>query len=119
MLLSGVLDLELDDGLLFVFTDTNTGNDPVDLRFRDGQTVEFVILEDGTERWRWSDGRLFTQAIQSERLDSDESVVYEGTWSALEPGSYRARATLCAENHDCSAERIIELSGETLSFDPS
>jgi hypothetical protein len=117
--LSGTLDLAFDDGLRFYFTITNTGDDPIELQFRDGQSVEFVVLENGTECWRRSDSRLFTQAIRSERLAPEKPAIYECEWSTAESGRYTARATLCAENYDCSAERTIELSGETLSSDPS
>lgn len=117
--LSGTLDLAFDDGLRFRFTVTNTGDEPIELQFRDGQSVEFVVLENGTECWRWSDGRLFTQAIRSERLAPEKPAIYESEWPTAESGRYTARATLCAENCDCSAERIIELSGETLSSNPS
>ncbi|MCH7659256.1 MAG: hypothetical protein IH933_01280 [Euryarchaeota archaeon] len=119
MILSGALDLVYDDTLRFRFTVTNTGDDPIELRFRDGQSVDFVVLENGRERWRWSDGRLFTQAIRSERLGPNESSTHEGMWSGPESGRYTVCATLCAKNHDCSVERTVSLSGETLSFDPS
>lgn len=119
MVLSGVLDLEYDDGLQFRFILTNTGDEPLELRFRDSQTADFSLFEDGNERWRWSDGRLFTQALRAEPLEPGATTIYKGEWESPEPGGYTARATLCAENHDCGVERTVALSGETLSFDPS
>lgn len=119
MTLSGNLDLELDGSLRFAFTVTNVGDEPVELRFRDGQRAEFTLVEDGEERWRFGEGRVFTQALGHERLAFGESVTYDGTWSDPEPGEYTALAVLCAGNEDCRAERAIAVSGENLSSDPT
>lgn len=118
MTLSGALDLELDGSLRFAFTVTNDGDGPVELRFRDGQRAEFSLIEGGEERWRFGEGRAFTQALGRERLASGESVTYDGEWSGPEPGEYTALAVLCAENVDCRVERAIAVSGENLSSDP-
>lgn len=115
MTLSGTLNIERKQGVQFVFTVRNTEDEPIELRFRDGCTADFVLVEDGMERWRWSNGRLFTQALHSERLAPGEPATYEGSWSDPEPGEYTARATLCADNFDCRVERGFELSGENLS----
>lgn len=110
MTLDGTLEAaETDEGVRFTFTVTNAGDDAIELSFRDAQTHDIVVREDGNERWRWSDGRMFVQVLTSEELDPDESVEYEGTWSTPSSGSYAAVAELEATDHDCTAETEFSL----------
>ena len=118
------------DGVRFVFEVTNDGTAVEDITFRDAGKADFVVEpeqgdgagrdgEDGnessggaegenesgrTQQWRWSEGRMFAQVIETERLDPDESATYEGEWCAPDPGTYVVRATLRAHDHDADAE---------------
>lgn len=92
-----------DDAVAFTFVVTNAGDEPVELRFRNGLAADFVVLDGETAVWRWSDGRLFTQALWSEPLAPDGSVTYEATWSDPVPGTFDAVATLEASNVDLEA----------------
>lgn len=104
MALNGTLDVtSTDDRVTFEFTVENDGDDPVTLSFRDAQKAEFAILADDEERWRWSDGRMFAQMLQSETLDPGESVTYDGTWEEPVPGQYGAVATLEATDRSVEA----------------
>jgi len=73
----------------------------LELRFPNGQTHEFVVLDaSGREVWRWSRGRMFTQAIRNKLLKGREETVFEDDWSAKGlRGTYTAIATLRSENH--------------------
>lgn len=93
------------DTVDFGFTVTNTGDEARELRFRSGQAAEFVVLDDGREVWRWSDGRLFTQALWSESLALGEAVTYEATWADPAPGEYVAEATLEADGADAAVRK--------------
>ncbi|WP_435077893.1 BsuPI-related putative proteinase inhibitor [Halococcus sp. AFM35] len=104
MTLTGSLDTRVEtDRVSFSFTVANDGDDPVTLSFRDSCSADFAVLDGEDERWRWSRGRMFTQALQSESLDPGESVTYEGKWQNPDAGTHTAVATLEAENHDCEA----------------
>ncbi len=71
----------------------------VELNFADGRTHDFVVLDvAGREVWRWSTGRLFTQAMQNRLLDARRSVVYDERWTAAAPGDYTLVAELRSEN---------------------
>jgi len=101
MTLAGDLDVSVEPGeVAFAFTVRNDGTDPLTLQFRSGQTAEFVVYEDRTEVFRWSDGQMFTQALQTVPLGQDESVIYTGTWPDPETGTFKVVATLEAENQD-------------------
>lgn len=104
MTLTGSLDIETDgDRVAFAFTVENDGDEPATLSFRDACTADFAVFDGETERWRWSQGRMFAQMLQSADLAAGESVTYEGEWGSPESGSYTAVATLEAENVDCEA----------------
>jgi hypothetical protein len=57
-----------------------------------------VLERDGSERWRWSDGKFFAQVLSERELAPGEawSFTLEGGPS-VEPGSYDAVATVRAQ----------------------
>ena len=72
-----------------------------------GRTHDWVVFDSlGNEVWRWSDGRLFTQAMQNKVLRTDDSLRYDGSWSDAPPGRYVAVATLSSANFPI--ERRVE-----------
>lgn len=87
-----------DTAVEFAFTVTNADTEPANLEFRSGKAADVVVYEDGSERWRWSDGKLFTQALETETLAPGESFVHEGVWQDPPPGRYAAEASLAASN---------------------
>lgn len=71
----------------------------VELAFPNGRTHDFVVLDEkGTEVWRWSESRMFTQAVQNRLLDSRDSVVYDERWHAPAAGKYTVVAVLNSKN---------------------
>lgn len=101
--LDGTLDVTVDDGVAFAFAVTNDGDEPVDLTFSDALEADFAVRDGDDEVWRFSEGRMFAQALGSETLAPDETATYEATWSDPSPGDYVAVATLEAREQDCEA----------------
>lgn len=100
-----------DDGALVVtLTVENPGGDPVECSFRDGQRIEVVAERDtdGTERWRYSDGRMFSMATGTETVPSGGELSFDATWPDPDPGDYRVRAWL--EAVDATAEGTVEVA---------
>jgi hypothetical protein len=90
---------------------TNTGRKLAELRFPDGQTHEFVV-RDAAERevWRWSAGRMFTQALRTRPIDGGETVEFRESWpGALPGGTYTVVAQLRSQNHPLEVRRAIAL----------
>jgi hypothetical protein len=124
MALRGELETTVEEeGVRFRFEVANDGDDPEELTFRDAGKADFVVYEGGSERdsncedadereerWRWSEGRLFAQVLETERLEPGASSRYEGRWESPDPGTYVARATLRARDRDLGA--TCELSIE-------
>jgi len=104
MSLEGALSIEsADDAVSFSLTVTNVGDAPAELRFRSGLSADVVVLEGDRTVWRWSDDRLFTQAMRTEVLAPGTSADFGATWDDPEPGSYEAVATLAAETVEVTA----------------
>ena len=57
--------------------------------------------------WRYGEGRLFTQAIETETLGPDEAVTCSATWSDPPEGSYRVVGELLAEETTGTAETTV------------
>jgi hypothetical protein len=94
------LDISTADGVRFAFHVTNATPKTIELNFPSGQTHDFVVLDStGRQLWRWSDGRMFTQALQNKPVDSRETVTFEDRWDApAMHGRMTAVATLNSSN---------------------
>ncbi|MFC4986650.1 MULTISPECIES: BsuPI-related putative proteinase inhibitor [Saliphagus] len=94
MALDADLEVESGDPVALTLTVTNTGDEPREVTFRSGLEADFSISRDGEECWRWSDGRLFTQALRTETFVPGESSTYTESWAPSEPGTYTVVAAL-------------------------
>jgi len=91
------------DGVVHVrFLVANAGEKKAELSFPSGQTHDIAVLDErGREVWRWSDGRLFTQALQTKTLGGGDTVAYDESWTPprAAPGHYTIVATLNSSNY--------------------
>lgn len=89
---------------------TNSTDRPLELRFPSGQTHDFIILDaTGVEAWRWSAGRMFTQALQARTLAAGESLTYEERWSPdSATGQFTAVGRVLSANH--AVEQRVEFT---------
>jgi hypothetical protein len=110
MTLSSALDATVEEsGVRFTYAVTNDGSEPVELSFRSGQSFDAWVESDGEERWRYSDGKVFTQALRSETLDPGETVRYETTWAEPAAGEYEAHAVLACPDRTCEATTEVSI----------
>lgn len=94
------LDVAIDDDVRFNFHISNAGARKVELLFNDGRTHDIVVMDTlGREVWRWSDGRLFTQTVQSKVLRASDTLRFDEAWTDAKPGSYVAVASLPSRNY--------------------
>ncbi|MFB6268467.1 MAG: BsuPI-related putative proteinase inhibitor [Halobacterium sp.] len=102
---------ESDGDVDLALTVENTGDDPVTLSFRDGQRAEYVAERaDGSEVWRYSDGRGFTMALGTEELAPGDTVTYEATWHDPPSGDYTVRAWVVAADADAADETAVAVA---------
>ncbi len=95
-----ILDVKIRDGIEFDFRVTNNQTRKLELLFPSGQTHEFTVVDSlGREVWRWSEGRMFTQAFTNRLVEPLASVSWQGAWrEEVPPGHYVAIASLLSEN---------------------
>lgn len=93
------LDIDVNEKVRFAFHVANDGVKKLELLFADGRTHDVVVLDSiGREVWRSSEGRLFTQSVQSKVLRASDRIAFEEAWDTARPGSYTAVATLASSN---------------------
>ncbi|WP_458205322.1 BsuPI-related putative proteinase inhibitor [Haladaptatus sp. NG-SE-30] len=92
-----------DGAVEFELTIRNPDTDPVDVTFRSGLKADFAVLEDEDEIWRASEGRMYTQALQSKTFDPGTSESYTEGWADPSPGYYTVVATLEIMEEDVEA----------------
>jgi hypothetical protein len=81
---------------------TNRAEKNVELMFPSGQTHDFIVQDaNGREVWRWSEGRMFTQALQSKLLSGSETTTYQDAWQpGTRTGRFTVVASLRSTNHE-------------------
>ena len=86
----------------------NDGPERVGLTFATAQLGDVVLLQEGSERWRWSEGRMFAQVISERELAPGEawSFSLEGALD-VEPGSYDAVASVRSDPAAPPARRPV------------
>lgn len=82
----------------------NLGSELHELTFGSGQKFDVRIEdESGRKVWNWSDGRVFTQALETVVIESGKSISYTAEWpmedsagNPVNPGKYNAFAKITA-----------------------
>ncbi|MUV90301.1 hypothetical protein GJ629_10670 [Halapricum sp. CBA1109] len=93
--------------LSITVTAENTGSEPVELTFSDGQTVEVIVRADGEERFRYGEGMVFTQAVRTEVLSPGERLAETVEWDDPDDDADTVAAWLCTSDADCRAETAL------------
>ena len=110
------LDVTVGDAVRFNLHVTNSSPKRVELRFPNGQTHDLVVLDaQGREVWRWSRGRMFTQAMQNKLLGASDTLTFSQTWHPERAGSYTAVASLLSENFPVEQRVDFSLPGNAAS----
>jgi hypothetical protein len=105
--LASSLDVSVEDGVRFEFAIVNASKKKLEVNFADGRTHDVVVFDaNGREVWRWSEGKMFTQAVQNRVLRTTDAIRFEEAWQDPLPGSYVAVATLASANYP--VERRVE-----------
>lgn len=78
-----------------ILTLANPGDAPQFFSFRSSHQYDFMIRQGDQKVWRWSDGRMFAQALTQLILQPHETRTFRETWDQnglkgepVSPGSY-------------------------------
>jgi hypothetical protein len=99
--LTSTFSVNAKEGVEFKLDVRNNTTRMVELRFPAGKTHDFVVLDaSGKEVWRWSEGRMFTQAVQNKLVKGKDTAIFSEDWRAKNMrGKFTAIATLESDNH--------------------
>ncbi|EWH23183.1 proteinase inhibitor [Bacillus haynesii] len=88
----------------------NHTDDTAEFEFSSGQKFELIVSDkEGNERYRYSKGKMFTQAFQSMTLNPKESYDFTDVWKEVpEPGTYEVNVTFLGRS-----EQLATLEGRT------
>ena len=92
------MDEDCDD-VTFESTVQNTSNQLLELTFRTAQRGDVTVYDAETDDlvWRWSEGRMFTQAIEHETLAPRDELALEFEWENPAQGEYFAVVEMTAD----------------------
>ena len=111
------LDVKVGEDVKFSLHVTNSSSKRVELRFPSGQTHDLVVLDaQGREVWRWSRGRMFTQAMQNKVLGTSDTLTFTETWRPEHGGTYTAVASLLSQNYPAQRQAEFSLPARTVSL---
>lgn len=97
----------------------NPNKEPIMLQFTSSKTYDFAVYDRaGPEVWRWSQGKVFTQALQQKVLAPQESYLVEARWTvpvddsegAVAPGLYKVKGQITREIG--SYPHVIQIQGQ-------
>ena len=95
-----VVDVDVSDDVRFAFHVRNKSKKSIELLFPNGKTHDITVLDStGREVWRWSKGRMFTQALQTKLLGNGKTLSYEERWENPAAGTYTVVGQLNSESH--------------------
>ena len=109
--LASSMRITVEDGVDFSLHLTNGSSRKLELRFPSGQTHDFVVLDSiGREVWRWSEGRMFTQTLQTRTVDRGETISYSDRWQPEgQRGTFTAVGTLRSSTHPVDSRVDFEI----------
>ncbi|MCY8346475.1 BsuPI-related putative proteinase inhibitor [Bacillus haynesii] len=85
----------------------NHTDDTAEFEFSSGQKFELIVSDkEENERYRYSKGKMFTQAFQSMTLNPKESYDFTDVWKEVpEPGTYEVNVTFLGRSEQLATLR--------------
>lgn len=100
--------VEVGNPVRFTMRLTNNGGRTESLEFASGQLYDFWVTDGDDEVWRWSEDRLFSQALEKRQIPTQDSLTFTETWRSEGTGTYIAHGALKAKGYE------RELTGEVV-----
>lgn len=107
---NGELELKFDVNIIdyqaeFMITLTNKSKEMKKLEFPTSQKYEIIITDENEQEvYRYSAGKMFTQAIEYALIKPEESMQWEEIWEFkqgdIKPGKYNVNILIKAHNTD-------------------
>jgi hypothetical protein len=98
------LELMVDVNVLrnqaeFIITLINNSSETKKLEFSSSQKYEIIVTDQNNQEvYRYSEGKMFAQALESTSIKPAESIKWEEVWEDIEPGEYEVEVSILS--HD-------------------
>ncbi len=83
----------------FALRITNIAGRAAELTFPTSKQYDFWVTRGRDEVWRWSDDRLFTQAIEKRTIEPQGALTLSEPWIAAPAGTYTVHGELHADGY--------------------
>ena len=91
--------VEVGRSVRFTMRVTNIAGRTAELTFPTSKQYDFWVTRGRDEIWRWSDGRLFTQAVEKRTIDPQSAIALSEPWTADRAGDYTVHGELLADGY--------------------
>ncbi|WP_146202439.1 BsuPI-related putative proteinase inhibitor [Gracilibacillus dipsosauri] len=88
---------QIEEGIIFTMELQNKNEEDLSLTFSSGQQFEILLTKDGENIYRYSEEKMFTQALIDKEIRSGEKLFWKEIWQPkreLEPGKYQVEIML-------------------------
>ncbi|GEN45671.1 BsuPI-related putative proteinase inhibitor [Alkalibacillus haloalkaliphilus] len=104
-----------EDSVKFNMKLTHEGNEDLTLSFSSGQKFEIVVTDpNGEEVYRFSEGMMFTQAIETSELSPGDEMDFQDSWDYTKDG-----VRVDSGEYEATIELIpYELNGDEIQDHP-
>ncbi|MDQ0351750.1 hypothetical protein J2R98_001567 [Alkalibacillus filiformis] len=104
-----------EDSVKFNMKLTHDGDEDLTLSFSSGQKFEVVVTDpNGEEVYRFSEGMMFTQAIETSELSPGDEMEFQDSWDYTKDG-----ARVDSGEYQASVELLpYEVNGEEIQDHP-
>jgi hypothetical protein len=91
--------VEAGETVTFALRIANIAGRAAELTFPSSKQYDFWVMRGREEVWRWSEGRLFTQAIEKRTIDPQGSLTLTEPWKAEPTGAFTVHGELHADGY--------------------
>lgn len=104
---------QLEDHIVFDLTLTNVGSEDVELLFSSGQQYEITVKDENNQDvYRYSEGKMYTQALETKVIKTGEKINWNVEWDQKEEGQFLPNG-----EYTVTAEVLAKPSDETITID--
>ena len=109
--LSAALSVKVDSLVTLTLSVGNPSITPAEVFFSSGQHFDFTVNDaaDGTVIWRWGTDMLFSQALSTQTIPANGTLVYTAQWKPTKRGNLIATGSLKSMSHRAEARLSISV----------
>ena len=109
--LPAALSVQVDSLVTLTLSVSNPSVTPAEVFFSSGQHFDFTVNDaaDGRVIWRWGTDMLFSQALSTQTIPANGTLVYTAQWKPTRKGNLIAIGSLKSISHRAEARLSISV----------